>query len=79
MELFDYKKTKAVDYDISFGSDLGAADEVVSLVSLIFSASSFEIQYRKKVRPIFFEKILARPCWLDRIVARRSKNFETQS
>lgn len=27
-----------MDYDISFGGDLGAADEVVSLVSLIFSA-----------------------------------------
>lgn len=36
VELFDYKRSEAVDYDISFGNDFGSADEVVSRVSLIF-------------------------------------------
>lgn len=36
VELFDYKRSEAVNYDISFGRDLRPVDEVVSLVSLIF-------------------------------------------
>lgn len=35
-ELFNYKRSEAVDHDVSFGNDFRPADEVVSRVSLIF-------------------------------------------